>query len=175
MQPVDKFKIIAASVRTTNRINALLNESLTLLQTGKKKAIFRVHEKSFDQEEPEEKTCRTDVKFLRTNFNMDHIYKIAERVIEERLQWDRFNRMYDPWRSVKFAESLATDIKDRVKRLKHNSYRVICIVSIVEKQQQGIDYKLQFLLDARCDNFSNFTYERATYYIVATVFMIHKE
>lgn len=114
-------------MRTTNRINALLNESLTLLQTGKKKAIFRVHEKSFDQEEPEEKTCRTDVKFLRTNFNMDHIYKIAERVIEERLQWDRFNRMYDPWRSVKFAESLATDIKDRVKRLKHNRYNIFVL------------------------------------------------
>lgn len=40
-----------------------------------------------------------------------------------------------------------------------NSFRIVCIVAIIEKLQQHIDYKMGFSVDPNRDDYSTFTYE----------------
>lgn len=62
---------------------------------------------------------KNDWKFFHTNFNMERAHKIIEDCIEERLLWDRFSRNFDSWRALQLVESLAAEIRDRVKKLNH--------------------------------------------------------
>lgn len=54
-------------------------------------------------------------------------------------------------------------------------YKVVSFVSIIEKLQQAIDYKMLYSMDPATDNYASFYMEKATYYIVATVFMVHMD
>ncbi|XP_055380073.1 dynein light chain Tctex-type 5 [Condylostylus longicornis] len=168
---------ITTSVRTTNRMNALLNESM---QSQKKKPILKQNEKEQtttveESEIQEEQKPKIKIEFFRTNFTMEYVHKIIGEIIEERLSWDRFNRVYDPWKSAQLAESLAVEIRDRVKTLNYRKYRIVCLLSVVEKKNQGLDYKMKFLVDEKMDNFTTYIHERATYNIVATVFLVYKD
>ncbi|XP_055858694.1 uncharacterized protein LOC129921073 [Episyrphus balteatus] len=162
---------ITASVRTTNRMNAILNETVA----NRRKSLFKAKDESTDNDGAEDVHPRMDIKFLQNNFSMEKVYKLIESIIEERLLWDRLSRTYDSWRAVSLAENLASEIRDRIKELRYKRHRIVCILSLIEKQNQGISIKMNFLMDSNCDNFTKFIYERATYTIVVTVFLVHKD
>ncbi|XP_039955824.1 uncharacterized protein LOC126757114 isoform X1 [Bactrocera neohumeralis] len=166
-------KQITASVRTTNRMNALLMESML----GKKRALQKLHSTAGEGEEVESATekPKREWEYFRNNFSMEAVYKLIETAIEERLTWDRFGRSYDSWRSLQMAETLAADIRDRVKRLQHKRHRIVCLLSIVEKQNQGLSFRMRHLLDEKMDNFTNLVYERPSYYMVVTLFLVYKD
>lgn len=103
-------------MRTTNRMNALLSESML----GRRKALTKTATMDGDPEaEVENAKPIRDWEFFRTNFSMEQVYKLIESAIEERLTWDRFSRSYDSWRSLQLAENLASDIRDRVRGFNH--------------------------------------------------------
>lgn len=103
-------------MRTTSRMNALLSESML----GKRKALLKLSTIEGENEtEVESEKPKNDWEFFRTNFSMEQVYKLIEATIEERLTWDRFSRSYDSWRSLQLAESLASDIRDGVRRFNH--------------------------------------------------------
>jgi len=109
---------ITASVRTTNRMNALLSESML---SRRRAAQNPEGEATAGGEggEPRKEKPKNDWKFFHTNFNMERAQKIIEDCIEERLLWDRFSRNYDSWRALQLVEGLAAEIRDRVKKLNH--------------------------------------------------------
>ncbi|XP_061395785.1 dynein light chain Tctex-type 4 [Musca vetustissima] len=163
---------ITASVRTTNRMNALLSESML----GRRKALTKMATVDGDNE-TEEANAKPprDWEFFRTNFSMEEVYKLIESSIEERLTWDRFSRSYDSWRSLQLAESLASDIRDRVRAFNHKRHRIVCILSVIEKQNQGIHMSMRHLMDEKMDNFTKLVYERPSYFIVVVVYLVYKD
>ncbi|TMW42921.1 hypothetical protein DOY81_011999 [Sarcophaga bullata] len=163
---------ITASVRTTSRMNALLSESML----GKRKALMKLSTLDGGNDTEEEKeNPKRDWEFFHTNFNMERVEKLIESTIEERLTWDRFSRSYDSWRSLQLAENLASDIRDRVRRLNHKRHRIVCILSVIEKQNQGISMSMRHLMDEKMDNFTRVIYERPTYFIVVVVYLVYKD
>ncbi|XP_065368843.1 dynein light chain Tctex-type 4 [Calliphora vicina] len=163
---------ITASVRTTSRMNALLSESML----GKRKALMKTPTLEDENEtETENEKPKNDWNFFRTNFSMEQVHKLIEATIEERLTWDRFSRSYDSWRSLQLAENLASDIRDGVRRFNHKRHRIVCILSVIEKQNQGITMRMRHLMDEKMDNFTSVVYERPTYFIVVTVYLVYKD
>ncbi|XP_023162800.1 tctex1 domain-containing protein 2 [Drosophila hydei] len=169
---------ITASVRTTNRMNALLSESML----SRRRAL-----QSADQSEgggagggggeggERKEKPKNDWKFFHTNFNMERAHKIIEDCIEERLLWDRFSRNFDSWRALQLVESLAAEIRDRVKKLNHRRHRIVCLLSIVEKQNQGIYQRMCHLMDEKRDNFTQLVYERPTYFMIAVLYLVYQD
>jgi len=109
---------ITASVRTTNRMNALLSESMLSRRRAAQNPEGEVTAGG-EGGEPRKEKPKNDWKFFHTNFNMERAQKIIEDCIEERLLWDRFSRNYDSWRALQLVEGLAAEIRDRVKKLNH--------------------------------------------------------
>lgn len=110
-------------------MNALLMESML----GKKRALQKLQSTTGEGEEAESaaEQPKHEWEYFRNNFSMEAVYKVIESAIEERLTWDRFGRSYDSWRSLQMAETLAADIRDRVKRLQHKRWVVIKMLETV--------------------------------------------
>lgn len=110
----------------------MLNDTLA----NKRKAFAKAKSIEAAEAEQEEDDSKIKVEYFRTNFSMEQVghfeqfekivkscilqvYKIIEASIEERLVWDRFNRMYDSYRSLQLIKELSADIRDRVKMLRN--------------------------------------------------------
>lgn len=107
------------------------------------------------------------------------IYKlesIIEDSIQRKMAEDEDNRCYDPVRSKLMVQALSKDIRNKVKELNMSRYRIVCVVSIIEKRLQTIDYKMAFCIDAKWDYYGSVVWQQsAQYYIVGTVYMVYKD
>lgn len=179
-------------MRTTSRMNALLSESLL----SKRKAMVKTAtNEEEEEEEVENAKPKNNWSFFHTNFCMEQVHKLIETTIEERLTWDRFSRSYDSWRALQLTENLAAEIRDRVRKCNYKRlvgvhsywhthtihtlfycrYRIVCLLSLIEKQNQGATMSMRHLMDEKMDNFTSLVYERPTYFIIATVYLVHKD
>lgn len=95
--------------------------------------------------------------------------------IDRKMAEDEDNRLYDPVRAKLMCQALAKDIRNKVKELNFNRYRIVCVVSIIQKRLQSIDYKMVFCIDGRMDYFGSWKFESAEYYIVATAYLVYKD
>ncbi|XP_029032820.2 dynein light chain Tctex-type protein 2B-like [Osmia bicornis bicornis] len=82
---------------------------------------------------------------------------------------------YDAVEGPKICESVATDIRERIKKLNFDRYRIVVNVTIVEKASQSICTSMGFLWDAERDNYSTFTYEARTFHAYCCVFGLYYE
>ncbi|KAL9912634.1 dynein light chain Tctex-type protein 2B isoform 1-T1 [Glossina fuscipes fuscipes] len=163
---------ITATVRTTSRMNALLSESLL----SKRKAMVKTAtNEEEEEEEVENAKPKNNWNFFHTNFCMEQVHKLIETTIEERLTWDRFSRSYDSWRALQLTENLAAEIRDRVRKCNYKRYRIVCLLSLIEKQNQGATMSMRHSMDEKMDNFTSLIYERPTYFIIAIVYLVHKD
>ncbi|KAI8037184.1 hypothetical protein M5D96_009932 [Drosophila gunungcola] len=130
--------LITASVRTTNRMNALLSESML----SRRRAAQNPEGEPTAGEggEPIKEKPKNDWKFFHTNFNMERALKIIEDCIEERLL-----------------------------------HRIVCLLSIVEKQNQGVHQRMCHLMDEKRDNFTQLVFERPTYFMIVVLYLVYKD
>lgn len=54
-------------------------------------------------------------------------------------------------------------------------YRIAVVVTIIQKQFQGINYKMKCCIDPLHDSFANYSYENPNFYIVCTAMMVYKD
>lgn len=94
--------------------------------------------------------------------------------VAAKLAEDEDNRLYDPVRAKLMCQALSKDIRAKVKELQLNRYRVVCVVSIIEKRLQSIDYKMLFCVDTS-DYFGNIKVETAQFYILAATYLLFKD
>lgn len=111
----------------------------------------------------------------RPVFKVDLIYRLMEKVITDYLSKNIRNTRYIPERCLQLCQRMSVNIKDRIKELNYKQYRILCWLSIIEKRNQGIDYRMRSLIDGRKDNFIKYNFENAHFYIIAIVFLVHKE
>ncbi|XP_055611393.1 dynein light chain Tctex-type protein 2B-like [Uranotaenia lowii] len=115
--------------------------------------------------------------YVKSPINEETIRSIMQRVIERQFKADGEGEkyVYDPANNLKMSETLAKQIRDRIKNLQYPRYRVVSFVTVVEKKQQGLSYKMKYILDPNLDNFVRFYYETSHLCIVATAILIHKD
>ncbi|XP_017838877.1 tctex1 domain-containing protein 2 isoform X2 [Drosophila busckii] len=174
---MSRMQAITASVRTTNRMNALLSESMLIRRRALQPAtgIGESEGGAVGEDGERKERPKNDWKFFHTNFNMERAHKIIEDCIEERLLWDRFSRNYDSWRALQLVESLAAEIRDRIKKLNHRRHRIVCLLSLVEKQNQGIYQRMVHLMDEKRDNFTQLVFERPTYFMIVVLYLVYQD
>lgn len=132
---------ITSTMRSNNRMNAMLNESsvnLASLMTGKKKNLAKLKEAiaasggggggggvgipagsvvgSTDGRE----SCATVADIPKPN--MDEIYRILEETICRQLNGEKFFQTYNSQISAKFCQILVREIRNKVKLLNHERY-----------------------------------------------------
>lgn len=54
-------------------------------------------------------------------------------------------------------------------------YRIIAMVSVVEKNHQGIHMKMKYLVDPKTDNFVKYYLDNPNFYIVVCVILIFQD
>ncbi|XP_050082049.1 uncharacterized protein LOC126569168 [Anopheles aquasalis] len=82
---------------------------------------------------------------------------------------------YDPEKNLEMSQSIAKAVKDRLRNLNLPRYRFVCLCSIVEKQLQGMHYKMKYILDPYMDNYVEYVHDAAIFWIITTVFLVHKD
>lgn len=113
--------------------------------------------------------------FVTPQIRINKISLVIEEAIARKMSEDDDNKDYDPIRAKLMCQALSKDIRNRVKMLNLRRYRIVCLVTIIEKFLQSIDYKMKLLLDPKMDYFANFKFENAQFYILATVYIIYKD
>lgn len=105
---------------------------------------------------------------------MDKLSRLIYSTIEERVVATRNLAKYNPKRAVVLCGILAADIKRRVRQLEMRNYRIVTMVCIAPKHDQGVSYKMAVHGDHLVDFFGNNKYETNTGFILATVYLVYK-
>lgn len=142
------------------------------LQNRRRKPTNRSQDPDFLDPNIDEKTRL----YTSPQIKMDRLVSIMNSTIQLKMDEDEDNRKYDPVRAKLMCQALSKDIRTRVKgELELKRHRVVCVVSIIEKHLQSIDYKMMFCMDFDVDYYGNFKFETSQYYIIATVYMVYKD
>ena len=105
---------------------------------------------------------------------MDKLSRLIYSTVQEKVTGTRNLSKYNPKKAVILCQALAGEIKKRIKLLEMRNYRVVAMVSVVPKQEQGISYKMALHGDHMVDFFANSKYETHTFFILGTVYMVFK-
>lgn len=114
-------------------------------------------------------------------FDVEKISRRMENIVETKINYideDTEQKVwvpYDAQKCTKLSQELAREIKDDIKTLELERYRIVVIVSIIQKQLQGINYKMKYCMDPQHDSFAFYTYENSHFYIIATAGMVYKD
>ncbi|XP_055627373.1 uncharacterized protein LOC129769272 [Toxorhynchites rutilus septentrionalis] len=153
--------------------SGMLTESLTAA-LGKRKSRFKELTEELNQrinkDEQEE-------PYQRPLFNIEKIKRIMERIIEKQFAVDEeeMRYIYDPSQNLKMCQNISKQIKDKIKNMNYKRHRIVSLATIVEKQQQGVNYKMRYLLDPNMDNYIRHYHETPYFYLIATVILVHKD
>lgn len=104
---------------------------------------------------------------------MDKLARLIYSTIEEKLTAAPNLVKYNPKKAVILCQALAAEIKRRVKQLNMRDYRIVTMISIVPKQEQGVSYKMALHGDHLVDFFGNSKYETGFAFILGTVYMVY--
>ncbi|XP_076621643.1 dynein light chain Tctex-type 5 [Colletes latitarsis] len=104
-------------------------------------------------------------------FKVDPVDKIVKTIMINKLE----NISYDAVDCPKICESVATDIREKIKKLNFDRHKIVVNVAIIEKASQSVQASIGFLWDAEKDNYSTFTYEARTFHAYCCVFGLYYE
>ncbi|XP_076234752.1 dynein light chain Tctex-type protein 2 [Calliopsis andreniformis] len=104
-------------------------------------------------------------------FKADLVEKIIETILSNKLE----NVSYDAAVCPKLCESVATDIRDRIKKLNFDRCKIVVNMAIIEKASQSVQTSIGFLWDIGRDNYSTFMYEARTFHAYCCVFGLYYE
>ncbi|XP_063702007.1 dynein light chain Tctex-type 5-like [Culicoides brevitarsis] len=159
-----------------DQISQITGAGTTGFATSKKKNI------RFKQEEEAPFPNLEDLPKPNLPFDVEKIAKRMETIVETKINYideDTEQKVwvpYDAQKCTKLSQELAREIKEDIKTLEHlERYRTVVIVSVVQKQLQGINYKMKYCTDPQRDSFAFYTYENSHFYIIATAGLIYKD
>ncbi|XP_069127392.1 dynein light chain Tctex-type 5-like [Argopecten irradians] len=104
-------------------------------------------------------------------FNVAQVETIVNKVLSDRLG----DIKYSPLVCSNISRLITEEIKDRVKMLKFDRYKIIVIVFIGENKDQGIQISSRCAWDDKVDTFANCTYQNSAIYATATVYGVYNE
>ncbi|XP_065092914.1 uncharacterized protein LOC135713677 [Ochlerotatus camptorhynchus] len=151
----------------------LFSDTLTAALAKRKNRFKEITEELNHRINKEEK----EEPYQRPLFNTEKIRRIMERVIEKQFDVDEeeMRYIYDPTKNLQMCQNISKQIKDRVKNMNYRRHRIISLATIVEKQQQGVHYKMKYILDPKMDDYIRHYHETPHFYIIATVILVHKD
>ncbi|KAG7210190.1 hypothetical protein KM043_011747 [Ampulex compressa] len=105
------------------------------------------------------------------SFKIDPVDRIIKMVMINNLE----DIAYDSTQCPKICNSVAADIRKRVKKLRFDRYKLVVSVTIIEKTSQSLETAMGFLWDAEKDNYSTFACEFRTFHAYCFIFGLYYE
>lgn len=147
-----------------------VNEAQSIFWVTKSKGRFKNRGTT-----PDEPSTEEPLQFFHTPvILMDKLSRLIYSTIEEKVLGTRNLSKYNPKKAVILCQALAAEIKKRVKQFEMRSYRIVTMLSIVPKQEQGVSYKMALHGDHLVDFFGNNKFETNSCFILGTVYMVYK-
>lgn len=147
----------------------VFNDPVSIMSFSKKK-----HEKSKDEQNLQ---ALQELPRIKPIYNQDVIAGIMEDMIRATLEppVKEDEEKYIPVFGPELCQTFVVRMKEKLKELEYSRYRLVCVVSIIQKKNQQVDYKMRLCWDPRMDNFIKYYYESAHFYIIGIVFLVYKD
>ena len=107
----------------------------------------------------------------RVKFNPTVVENIMKEILESRLTG--FHYTYK--RCSLMSKILTEEIKERVKKLRYERYKIVCLVTIGEKKGQGMRLASRCAWDTSLDSQATYTWQHGHTFCTATVFALYHE
>ncbi|XP_015608075.1 tctex1 domain-containing protein 1-A isoform X2 [Cephus cinctus] len=104
-------------------------------------------------------------------FKIEPVDKIVEMVMTNHLE----DAVYDATEAPKICSEISSEIRKRILKLEFDRYKIVVIVTLIEKSSQSLESSMGFIWDVQRDNYSTYTLETQTFYAYCCVFGVYYE
>ncbi|XP_046357059.1 dynein light chain Tctex-type 5-like [Haliotis rufescens] len=115
-----------------------------------------------------EPTYRMDPK---VKFTVVTVHKMLKEILDERL--DGFK--YNPKFCVTMTQVLTDEIKDRIKQMSWDRYKLVVLVILGERKDQDVMVTSRCAWDPKVDSYASYTFTNKTLFCTASAFGIYTE
>jgi hypothetical protein len=84
-------------------------------------------------------------------------------------------QQYDPVKAAQISKHIAEDLREKVKALGYERYKLVIQVTLGQKKGQAMRIVSRCLWDTNTDNFASEYYENDSLYCVCQVFGLYYE
>ncbi|XP_060838468.1 dynein light chain Tctex-type protein 2B-like [Rhopalosiphum padi] len=94
--------------------------------------------------------------------------RLAKVVLKTEIE-NHFNNetKYDPNEAIQTCYNISFNVRNKIREMEFDRYKIVCIVGIVEKRSQGVISKVKFLRDITKDKYVKTKFENNN--LVATI------
>ncbi|XP_076462725.1 dynein light chain Tctex-type 5-like [Babylonia areolata] len=104
-------------------------------------------------------------------FNASQVEEMLKSLLEERFSRSR----YSPKICANMCKIMGDEIKNRVKQMNFDRYKIVSNVLIGQKKDQAIINCSRCAWDEKLDNFASYTFQNEHIFVTATVFGVYTE
>ena len=104
-------------------------------------------------------------------FQRHKVQAVLKQVLKEKMD----NQSYDPVKGAQITKQLADDLREKVKVLGYDRYKLIIQVTLGQKTGQAMRIVSRCLWDTATDNFASEYFENESLYCVCQVYGLYYE
>jgi hypothetical protein len=107
----------------------------------------------------------------RKKFDNQAVKDIIDSVLHSRLNGMRYSAKLTP----KIGKSLSDEIKDRIKSMNIDRYKIICVLTIGQMGNQGLMLSSRCTWDDKSDSYATSSFQNQDIFCSATVYGVYRE
>lgn len=107
----------------------------------------------------------------KRKFNPEEVEKIIQSVIDQRMSGFK----YHPKFCSNMCKILSDELKDNVKKLRYDRYKIVAVVHIGERKDQSTIVASRCAWDSKLDEYATYSMETPTLFCTASVYGIYCE
>ena len=107
----------------------------------------------------------------KKHFNIQAVETVIKEILEDRLE----NFKYSAKFSATMIKVITEEIKERVKQLNFDRYKIICVVTLAQRNEQGLMVSSRCNWDKKTDNYACYTFKNLHVICSASVYGVYRE
>lgn len=104
-------------------------------------------------------------------FQRHKVQEVLKKVLKDKMETQK----YDPVKGAQIAKQLADDLREKVKMLGYNRYKLVVQVTVGQKTGQAMRIVARCLWDTANDSFASEYFENESMYCVCQVYGLYYE
>jgi len=104
-------------------------------------------------------------------FSASHVNDVLKEFVNDRLQGYRYHGKF----AKNLARVLGDEVKDKIKSLHYDRYKIVCTVILGELKDQDMVISSRCAWDVKTDNSVSYTHKTRQYFCNINVFGVYRE
>lgn len=104
-------------------------------------------------------------------FKVKQVEAVIKDIVDSRMK----NFKYTPKVAAMMSKILTSEIKDAIKQLEFERYKIVCLVTVGENTGQGMRLTSRYTWDTAYDSSASYSWKDAQTFCSATVFGVYHE